>query len=194
MATSMISQGIEFPNSSVQSSSFPLGMIIIWSGAIVNIPTGWQLCNGTNGTPDLRDRFVVGAGSSYAVGATGGTSTVSISESQMPPHTHETVITSISPAGSHTHSNVTTATNANHTHPVSPNIVFTPGPVASKGTGAFFGTISGSGDGGSHDHPVSTAPAGSHSHALTMSVNPAGSGDPHENRPPYYALAFIMKV
>lgn len=50
----------------------PLGGIIQWSGAIVDIPTGWQLCDGTNGTPDLRDKFVAGAGSTYAVDETGG--------------------------------------------------------------------------------------------------------------------------
>jgi hypothetical protein len=51
---------------------FPTGGIIIWSGSAAAIPAGWLLCNGTSGTPDLRDRFVVGAGSTYAVGATGG--------------------------------------------------------------------------------------------------------------------------
>ena len=52
--------------------SVPTGGIIMWSGSQASIPTGWVLCNGANGTPDLRDRFVIGAGSSYAVGATGG--------------------------------------------------------------------------------------------------------------------------
>ena len=56
-------------------------MIILWSGAANAIPTGFVLCDGTNSTPDLRNRFVLGAGDSYAVGATGGatTDTVSIS-------------------------------------------------------------------------------------------------------------------
>jgi len=48
------------------------GIIGIWSGAVVDIPLGWQLCNGTNGTPDLRNNFVLGAGSSFAVDETGG--------------------------------------------------------------------------------------------------------------------------
>lgn len=47
---------------------------MIWSGAEVDIPTGWHLCDGTNGTPDLRDRFIIGAGSTYAPGVTGGNS------------------------------------------------------------------------------------------------------------------------
>ena len=54
------------------SGTIPVGGIIMWSGSIVSIPTGWALCNGANGTPNLQDRFVVAAGSGYAVGATGG--------------------------------------------------------------------------------------------------------------------------
>ena len=48
------------------------GIICLWSGSIASIPAGWALCNGANGTPDLRDKFIVGAGSTYAVGASGG--------------------------------------------------------------------------------------------------------------------------
>jgi len=53
----------------------PLGGIINWSGAIVNIPDGYQICDGTNGTPDLRNRMIVGAGQAYAVDDTGGSAT-----------------------------------------------------------------------------------------------------------------------
>jgi hypothetical protein len=56
----------------VTSQTFPSGGIIMWSGSIASIPSGWFLCNGSNGTPDLRDRFIVGAGSAYSVAATGG--------------------------------------------------------------------------------------------------------------------------
>lgn len=74
--------------------SVPSGGIIMWSGSIASIPTGWYLCNGSNGTPDLRDRFVVGAGSTYSVAGTGGskdaivvshTHTASVTD---PGHTH----------------------------------------------------------------------------------------------------------
>ena len=58
------------------TAAIPSGTIIIWSGAINAIPSGYYLCNGSNGTPDLRDKFVVGAGNSYAVGATANTSGV----------------------------------------------------------------------------------------------------------------------
>lgn len=53
-------------------SNFPRGVIVEWFGAIVDIPTGWTLCNGANGTPDLRNRFIVGAGGSFNVDDTGG--------------------------------------------------------------------------------------------------------------------------
>ena len=52
--------------------SWSKGFILNWEGAIVDIPDGWALCNGSNGTPDLRDRFLVGAGNTYAVDDTGG--------------------------------------------------------------------------------------------------------------------------
>jgi len=66
------------------------GCIVIWSGAIVNIPAGYQICDGTNGTPDLRDRFVVGAGSTYNPGDTGGNSSHSHTWT-IPLHTHTIV-------------------------------------------------------------------------------------------------------
>ena len=56
----------------IASQSFVAGMIMLWSGSSASIPSGWLLCDGTNSTPDLRNRFVVGAGSTYAVNATGG--------------------------------------------------------------------------------------------------------------------------
>ena len=58
------------------NSQFPSGGIIMWSGSTASIPSGWHLCDGTSGTPDLQDRFVVGAGLSYGVGNTGGAATV----------------------------------------------------------------------------------------------------------------------
>ena len=54
------------------TGTVPIGGIILWSGSTGSVPDGWALCNGSNGTPNLQDRFVVGAGSGYAVAATGG--------------------------------------------------------------------------------------------------------------------------
>ena len=58
--------------------TIPVGGIIMWSGSIASIPTGWALCDGNNGTPNLTDRFVVGAGSVYAVDGTGGSANGSV--------------------------------------------------------------------------------------------------------------------
>ena len=59
-------------NSAATVDPFTAGMIIIWSGSLGSVPAGWVLCDGNNSTPDLRDRFIAGAGNTYAVGATGG--------------------------------------------------------------------------------------------------------------------------
>jgi len=66
----------------------PSGMIALWSGTIATIPSGWFLCDGNNGTPDLRDRFIAGAGTTYGVGSIGGAATHTLSVSEMPSHTH----------------------------------------------------------------------------------------------------------
>ena len=63
-------------------------MIMLWSGSIASIPSGWLLCNGASGTPDLRDRFIVGAGNNYAVAATGGTA-----DAIVVSHTHTATVT-----------------------------------------------------------------------------------------------------
>ena len=89
----------------------PSGVIALWSGSTSSIPSGWVICDGTNNTPDLRDRFVVGAGSSYSVDATGGSSSVTLSTAQMPSHTHT--------GPSHTHSVPShTHSGPNHRHSV----------------------------------------------------------------------------
>ena len=67
-------------------SGVPNGAIIMWSGTVATIPDGFSLCDGSNGTPDLRNRFVIGAGSNYAVGATGGSSaTTSVGDVEAGP-------------------------------------------------------------------------------------------------------------
>ena len=77
-------------------ASFLSGMIILWSGSVASIPTGWLLCNGSSSTPDLRNRFVVGAGSTYAVDATGGSANATL-----PSHTHTATSTVTDPSHSH---------------------------------------------------------------------------------------------
>jgi hypothetical protein len=77
----------------------PTGIISLWYGSIGSVPTGWYLCDGTNGTPDLRDRFVVGGGSTYAVGATGGST-----DAIVVTHTHTATSTSTVTDPGHFHS------------------------------------------------------------------------------------------
>jgi hypothetical protein len=66
----------------------PSGGIVMWSGSTTNIPSGWTLCDGTDGAPDLRNRFVAGAGDEYNVGDTGGEKEHTLSKNEMPSHTH----------------------------------------------------------------------------------------------------------
>ena len=66
----------------------PSGMIMIWNGSVSEIPDGWILCNGENGTPDLTDKFVLGAGNNYSVGLTGGEAETILTVDQIPSHTH----------------------------------------------------------------------------------------------------------
>lgn len=60
--------------------------IIMFSGAVADIPSGWYLCNGSNGTPDLRGKFVLGAGGAYNPGDTGGAATHTLTESELPTY------------------------------------------------------------------------------------------------------------
>ena len=122
----------------IMGSGIPVGGIIMWSGA--SVPPGWALCDGTLSTPDLRDRFIVGAGSggSYTIGDTGGYDSVTLTVDQIPAHTHT---------------------------------------AYTEGTGTPPGGVATSSGNGSSADTGST-----------------GGGQSHENRPPYYALAFIMKI
>jgi microcystin-dependent protein len=167
----------------------PIYGIITWSGTLNNkspedingvIYDGWKLCDGTTytseiygstfSTPDLRDKFIVGSGDDYDWKDTGGADSVSITIGQMPGHSHSTNST-----GSHSHK-----------------------LEVSFGNDTNFKTGSGDtnhtrGHGYTHSRLWSankTTSNGAHTHTL----NNAGSGTAHENRPPYYALAYIMRV
>ena len=103
MATDNVARGLAAHALSVAvagggGSGVPNGAIIMWSGTVATIPDGFSLCDGSNGTPDLRNRFVIGAGDTYAVGATGGSSSTAqvgdveagpqatVSTSALPPY------------------------------------------------------------------------------------------------------------
>lgn len=126
----------------------PTGAIMMWSGAITAIPNGWALCDGTNGRPDLRGRFIVGYDKNDAdynvIGNTGGYKKVALSANQsgLP----DTLVS---------------------------NITITEGK-------AYSGT-----------------PASQHDCVTDITISkkdPHNANSAHENRPPYYALAYIIKI
>ena len=150
----------------------------MWSGESTTIPTGWVLCNGQNNTPDLRDRFIVGAGNGYAVGSTGGEATHTLTVNEMPSHNHGATLSL---------SGLTTSSAGAHTHTISG--VYG-GRWANDGSGNDSGVLFARTE-------AATNSAGDHTHTISgsgsVTVNSNGSGSAHENRPPYYALCFIMK-
>lgn len=160
------------PSTSGSSSSIPSGVISLWYGSIGLIPSGWVLCDGNNATPDLRDRFIVGAGTSYTVNQTGGSSTA-----VLPEHTHTASVTlnDSDPGHSHTFYGGSASTSAN--------------PYF-QATGV--GTL------GSDATVVSTSSVGVNTTGITfdpvVTVDDAGVSPLGGNLPPFYALAYIMKV
>ena len=164
------------------SSLFVTGMILMYTGN--SAPSGWAICNGQNGTPDLRDRFIVGAGSAYAVNNTGGANSVTLSLSQVPSHSHT--------INNHTHSFSATTTGGNHNHQYIDQYVvidagYRPWPANNNDCQQRNVNTSGS---GSHSHSIS----GTTGNPSDRGTNSQGGGGSHENRPPYYALMFIMKL
>ena len=217
--------------------TIPVGGIIMWSGSTV--PTGWSLCDGSNSTPDLRNRFIVGSGDSYNTGATGGNDSTTLSVNNMPSHFHS------QPAHDHGAgtleaqgtSNATTATHSHtisaaidisesaHSHifPGDDHLRFADGEngwsdtavgnfdmdadsSSSGGDGTMYNTTStttgitaslsgGTDNGGaSHTHPIDISVVGSTGDGGNQNTGNTGSGDSFDNRPQYYALAYIMRT
>ena len=177
-------------------SVLPIGGIILWSGAATAIPTNWHLCDGTSGTPDLRDSFVVGAGKSYTVGQTGGYANQTSSTSTAGGHSHSGTtgahVLAITEMPSHSH----TASDSGHTHSynaVSANMQSagntqavhfyqTPTTSSTTGSGTANITVGNTGGGQGHSHTIGTD--GVHTHTLTS----------WDNRPPFLSLAYIQRV
>jgi hypothetical protein len=194
-------------NTAIASTAFvhavvPRGVIWMWNSTAATIPYGFQLCDGTNGTPDLRDRFIVGAGTTYNFGDTGGATSVTLTLDTMPAHSHygNTISATTANGGAHSHIATSTVTDPGHRHSYTPPSVPTggytfPGYPIEGYAGAGAGTSTGSATTGITVATTVTANAG-HTHTTTLSGNTAvhGSGQPHENRPPYYALCYIQKV
>lgn len=180
----------------------PIGTIKVF-GPSGTIPTGWQLCDGTNSTPDLRDRFIVGAGSTYSAGNTGGANTVTLATTEIPSHLHGVGLTTAIENQDHSHGvNINTGGQSqSHTHSITMVDGANPGG-GSDGlilqTNYFLATSLQTGTTSQdHIHNVSGNTAGinnTHNHNVTGNTNNTGGGGAHENRPPYYAVRFIIKT
>lgn len=157
--------------SQIAALATPSGVIGIWSGSIASIPSGWVLCNGMNGTPDLRSYFLVGAGATgYDAGAHGGydsvtptgsvtIATTALSAEHIPAHTHGWVDTSNYNGGS-----------------------------GGGNSGPFYDTC----DIAAVLHNAYTDYAGSgtaHGHSGSTAIL-----SPIDNRPVYYSKAYIMRL
>ena len=179
--------------SAVIPDAFSRGMIILWSGTTATIPAGWRLCDGTAGTPNLVNRFIYGAGVGRTPGDTGGTA-----DATLVSHSH-TISSSSANAGTHSHSlSGTTGGGGSHSHTYSKSS----GTVNAGGSGiappkALSGsTTTNTSSVGNHTHSVSgTANStGNHKHTITSTCSANGSSATNKNLPPYYALAYIMRL
>ncbi len=155
-------------------AAIPSGVICMWAGSIYSIPSGWVLCDGNNGTPDLQDRFIVGAGRGYGVTATGGNSTVSVSTNVAGGHSHGGATAdhalTIEQMPAHNHAITAGGGSSGPQEVVSVDSSYT----------MNYGT-SWAGNGWGHSHGIYYD--ADHSHVSIF-----------DNRPPYYALAFIAKL
>ena len=156
--------------------AFVSGMIMMWSGTIATIPSGWVLCDGTNSTPDLTNKFIIAADADD-----GGVAKTTITGSAT-----QTGGTTDSIVVSHTHTGSTDSAGA-HTHVIGSNT--TSGGVDLGGWSGPYMVATGS---RCCSWTSATQSAGAHTHTITM--DSTGSSGTNANLPPYYALAFIMKT
>jgi hypothetical protein len=150
----------------VTNAHVPAGVIVMWSGAIAAIPTGWLLCDGANSTPDLRDRFIIGARQDDA-----GAAKTNVTGSL-------TVTGGSKDAVNVSHTHTATVTDPGHSHSTT---------ITGNNAGTTF--AEGSRQTGTGSRTSSTETTG-----ITVSNSTEGSSGTNANLVPYYALAFIMKA
>jgi hypothetical protein len=145
-------------------NTVPSGLISLWYGNSTNIPAGWVLCNGSNGTPDLRDRFVIGAGGGYSAGTTGGSA--------------DSIVVS------HTHTATSTVNDPGHHHQVYGHQSVGGNTAINNNSGTSNPAITGSESTSTENTGVS----------VSTSISATGNSGTNANLPPYYALCYIMKT
>jgi hypothetical protein len=146
------------------ANGVPSGVILLWSGSVESIPSGWVFCNGSNGTPDLRSRFVVGADTTATVGGTGGSANAVVV--------------------SHTHTATSTVSDSGHNHTYSGSV--------SQGTFGYSGG-SGLPQVGTPLKQQSGTDSATTNISVGTSISTEGVSATNANLPPYYSLAYIMK-
>lgn len=150
------------------STVFTTGMIMMWSGTVATIPSGWLLCNGSSGTPDLRDRFVIGARQDDA-----GVAKTNVTGSLTQTGGSKDAI-----VVSHTHT--ATVTDPGHTHQYK--------QTGNSTGGSSFSRTGLSASYGSQNDLIEPSTTG-----VTVANSTEGSSGTNANLVPYFALAFIMK-
>lgn len=186
----------------------PKGVIVMWAGAINQLPLGWQLCDGSFGAPDLLNKFIVGAGDELTSGDLGGSA-----DSVIVEHSHTATATSggahahsaaSESAGGHSHGGSTSA-NGSHSHTQYYETYLKPGNLTNRDSSDTSATLTSrqTSVAPNHSHSLSITSVGGHTHPITVdsvaghnhsvSVDNEGVSGVGKNLPPYYALAYIMK-
>lgn len=153
------------------AGTFSAGMIMMWAGNPASVPTGWALCDGLDGRPNLKGKFIVGFSAttgSYTMGAQGGAASVTLNTNQMPSHNHSVIDVG------HRHDFQTGGDNA-----------MDDGGIYVQGRNNPDNRVRWQSSVGAW--PVQFSTTG-------ISINNSGGGLAHENRPPYYTLAYIIKL
>ncbi len=161
--------------------SMPVGSIIMFGKPQDQIPSGWHICDGTNGTPDLTDKFIVGAGNSYQLNNTGGVRQNTISGSNLPQHYHNV-------SDYYLFDSNESLANANL-----PGLSTGKGGLVQTTGGTYHGSHEADGDNNTWAFITHLT-----SGTVDFSGNPisydAGTDLTLDNRPPFYALYYIMKI